>query len=128
MSCSGSLGKYPKEELSLEISFQTDPGKIDKLSAIVEEQLNKMAKEGPQAEHMDKIKKYMLKQYNDVQKENGYWMNCLNEYLYTGVDSTKDYVKQIENITAKDVQTFLAKLLKQKNLIKIIMSTPEENK
>ena len=128
VSCSGSLGKYPKEELSLEISFQTDPGKIDKLSAIVEEQLNKMAKEGPQAEHMDKIKKYMLKQYNDVQKENGYWMNCLNEYLYTGVDSTKDYVKQIESITAKDVKTFLAKLLKQKNLIKIIMSTPEENK
>ena len=65
MNCNGSLSKYPKEELVLQIVFQTDPAKTEKLSAVVVEQLNKMAKEGPSAEHMQKIKEYMLKKYKD---------------------------------------------------------------
>ena len=128
VSCNGSLGKYPKEELVLQIVFQTDPAKKDKLSAVVVEQLHKMAKEGPSAEHMQKIKEYMLKKYKDAQKENGYWLNNMDEYLYTGVDNTKDYEKLVSSITAKEVQDFLAKLLKQNNEIQVIMTVPEENK
>ena len=128
VSCNGSLGKYPKEELVLQIVFQTDPAKKDKLSAIVVEQLNKMAKEGPSAEHMQKIKEYMLKKYKDAQKENGYWLNNLDEYFYTGIDNTKDYEKIVNSITAKEVQDFLAKLLKQNNEIQVVMTMPEEAK
>ena len=128
VNCSGSLSRYPKEQLVLQIVFQTDPAKKDKLSGIVIEQLNKMAKEGPSAEHMQKIKEYMLKKYKDAQKENGYWLNNMDEYLYTGVDNTKDYEKLVNSITAKEVQDFLAKLLKQNNEIQVIMTVPEENK
>ena len=123
-----SLGKYPKEELALQIVFQTDPAKKDHLSAIVVEQLHKMAKEGPSAEHMQKIREYMLKKYKDAQKENGYWLNNMDEYFYTGIDNTKDYEKLVNSITAKEVQDFLAKLLKQNNEIQVIMTVPEENK
>lgn len=126
VSTSGSLGKYPKEELVLQIVFQTDPAKANKLSDIVVEQLNKVAKEGPSEEHMQKIKEYMLKKYADAQKENGYWMNNLDEYFYTGVDNTKEYEKLVNSITAKDVKDFLAKLLKQDNQIQVIMTMPEE--
>ena len=128
VSCNGSLGKYPKEELVLQIVFQTDPAKKDKLSAVVVEQLHKMAKEGPSAEHMQKIKEYMLKKYKDAQKENGYWLGNLDEYFYTGIDYTKDYETLVNSITAKEVQDFLAKLLKQNNEIQVIMTVPEENK
>ena len=126
VSCSGSLTKYPKEQLVLQIVFQTDPAKKDKLSGIVIEQLEKMAKEGPSAEHMQKIKEYMLKKYKDAQKENGYWLGNLDEYFYTGIDYTKDYETLINSITAKDVQEFLAKLMKQNNEIQVIMTVPEE--
>ena len=126
VSCSGSLTKYPKEQLVLQIVFQTDPAKKDKLSGIVIEQLEKMAKEGPSAEHMQKIKEYMLKKYKDAQKENGYWLGNLDEYFYTGIDYTKDYETLVNSITAKDVQEFLAKLMKQNNKIQVIMTVPEE--
>ena len=88
----------------------------------------RQAKEGPSAEHMQKIKEYMLKKYKDAQKENGYWLNNMDEYFYTGVDNTKDYEKLVNSITAKEVQDFLAKLLKQNNEIQVIMTVPEENK
>ena len=90
--------------------------------------LEKMAKEGPSAEHMQKIKEYMLKKYKDAQKENGYWLNNMDEYFYTGIDNTKDYEKLVNSITAKEVQDFLAKLLKQNNEIQVVMTMPEENK
>ena len=83
---------------------------------------------GPSAEHMQKIKEYMLKKYKDAQKENGYWLNNLDEYFYTGIDNTKDYEKLVNSITAKEVQDFLAKLLKQNNEIQVVMTMPEENK
>lgn len=51
-----------------------------------------------------------------------------DEYFYTGVDNTKDYEKLVNSITAKEVQDFLAKLLKQNNEIQVIMTVPEENK
>ena len=128
VSCYGALNKYPKEQLMLQIVFQTDPAKKEKLSGIVTEQLEKMAKEGPSAEHMQKIKEYMLKKYKDSQKENGYWLGNLDEFFYTGVDNTKDYEALVNSITAKDVKDFLDQLLKQKNEVQVIMTVPEETK
>ena len=129
VNCDGSLSQYPKEELTLQIVFQTDPDPVKKakLAGIVTEQLQKMAKEGPSEEHMQKIKEYMLKNYKDAQKENSYWLSNLNAYFYTGIDSTKGYEELINNMTAKDVKEFLDKLLKQKNEIQVTMTVPEED-
>lgn len=128
VSCYGTLKKYPKEELLLQIVFQTDPAKKDKLSGIVIDQLEKMAAEGPTAEHLQKIKEYMLKKYKDNQKENHYWLSNLDEYFYTGMDRTANYEALVNSITAKDIQKFTADLLKQKNEIKVVMTVPEEQK
>ena len=129
VSCSGSLSQYPKEEMTLQISFQTDPDPVkkEKLMNIVTEQLQKMAKEGPTDEQMQKIKEYMLKKYKDAQKENSYWLNNLNTYFYSGIDTTDGYEDLINNMTAKDVKELLAKLLKQKNEIRVVMTAPDED-
>ena len=49
-------------------------------------------------------------------------------FNFRSVDNTKDYEKLVNSITAKEVQDFLAKLLKQNNEIQVIMTVPEENK
>lgn len=127
VNCKGSLQHYPKDQLSLQIFFQTDPGKIEHLSKIVIEQLEKMAAEGPSAEHLQKIKEYMLKQYKDAQKENSYWLGNLDEYFFSGLDFTKDYESIVNGITTNDVRELLNNLLKQKNRIQVVMTVPEEN-
>lgn len=128
VSCNAMLSQYPREDLSLQIVFQTDPNPVKKarLEGIVVEQLHKMAKEGPSAGHMQKIKEYMQKKHKDAQKENGYWLNNLHSYFYSGIDSTRGYEELIDTMTAKDIQTFLNKLLKQKNRIQVVMTVPEE--
>ena len=58
--------------------------------------------------------------------ENGYWLNSIDEYLYTGIDPVKDYEQIINSITPKDVQQFANELLKQKNQITVSMISPEK--
>ena len=126
VNCFGDLQKYPKEQLLLQIVFQTDPAKKDKLAGIVVDELKKLAAEGPSDVHLQKVKEYMLKKYADNQKENGYWMNNLNDYFYYGMDMTEGYTDIVNNITAKDIQKFVSDLLKQGNEIEVTMTVPNK--
>ena len=114
-----------RQDAMLQIVYQTDPAKYEHLNGIINAQLEKMAKEGPSAEQMQKIKEYMLKKYADNQKENSYWMNNIKEVLYTGKDMTKDYEALINGLTAQDVAQFAADLLKQGNKLTVVMTVPE---
>lgn len=126
VNCYGDLQKYPKEQLMLQIVFQTDPAKKDKLAGIVVDELKKLAAEGPSDVHLQKVKEYMLKKYADNQKENGYWMNNLNDYFYYGMDMTEGYTDIVNSITAKDIQKFVSDLLKQGNEIEVTMTVPNK--
>lgn len=126
VNCFGDLQKYPKEQLLLQIVFQTDPAKKDKLAGIVVDELKKLAAEGPSDVHLQKVKEYMLKKYTDNQKENGYWMNNLNDYFYYGMDMTEGYTDIVNSITAKDIQKFVSDLLKQGNEIEVTMTVPNK--
>ena len=68
----------------------------------------------------------MLKKYNDNQKENSYWLNNLDNYFFTGVDNTKDYVETVNAISKADVQKFAADMLKQGNKITVVMTVPDK--
>ena len=126
VNCYGDLQKYPKEQLLLQIVFQTDPAKKDKLAGIVVDELKKLAAEGPSDVHLQKVKEYMLKKYADNQKGNGYWMNNLNDYFYYGMDMTEGYTDIVNSITAKDIQKFVSDLLKQGNEIEVTMTVPSK--
>ena len=126
VNCFGDLQKYPKEQLLLQIVFQTDPAKKDKLAGIVVDELKKLAAEGPLDVHLQKVKEYMLKKYADNQKENGYWMNNLNDYFYYGMDMTEGYTDIVNSITAKDIQKFVSDLLQQGNEIEVTMTVPNK--
>lgn len=126
VNCMGSLQKYPKEQLLMQIVFQTDPEKKDKLAGIVVDELKKLAAEGPSDVHLQKVKEYMLKKYADNQKENAYWLNNLNDYFYYNMDMTQGYTDIVNSITAKDIQKFAADLLKQGNEIEVTMTVPKK--
>lgn len=124
VSCGGSFEKYPKGEILVQVVYQTDPAKKDHLNKVVDAQLEKIVAEGPTEAQIQKVKEYMLKKYNDNQKENGYWMGNLNEYFYTGLDKNANYDTIVNSITAKDIQKFAAALVKQGNKTTVIMTIP----
>lgn len=119
-----SLGKYPKEEGVLQIFFDTDPAKRDRMVEIIREGLNKLATEGPEAVTLNKVKEFMLKKQGENVKENGYWVGALNEYLWNHTDIHTGYEDLVKGITGDDLKNFLQALLQQNNLIEVCMTSP----
>ena len=118
VNCFGDLQKYPKKNnYCCRLSSRPILLKKDKLAGIVVDELKKLAAEGPSDDTLAESKEYMLKKYADNQKENGYWMNNLNDYFYYGMDMTEGYTDIVNSITAKDIQKFVSDLLKQGNEI-----------
>ena len=123
VSSYGSLNKYPHEEAMMQIVYQTDPTKKEKLNTLLDELVKKMAAEGPTPEQMQKVRDYMVKQYNDNQKENSYWISSLDEYYYTGIDFNADYLNTVNSVTADDVKAFATDLIKQGNKVTVVLTT-----
>lgn len=121
----GQLIKYPTEKPFCRSSSTQLPinRKTDK---IIYDEAEAFAKNGPDEASLNKVKEYMLKKHSEDLKENGYWLNSIDEYLYTGIDPVKDYEQIINSITPKDVQQFANELLKQKNQITVSMISPEK--
>lgn len=122
VSVYGGLEKYPQEESYLQIVFETDPDKREKMIDIVLKEAEKMAKEGPSEVNLNKVKEFMLKKHKENLKENNYWLNVLNEYYYTGENTNDNYEKIVNEMTPAKIQKFMERLLNQKNQTEVIMT------
>ena len=76
------------------------------------------------ADQLQKVKDFMLKQADIDAKKNSYWINTINVFKEYGLDFHTDYKKTVEALTVDSVRDFLNQFLKSGNQIEIIM-TPE---
>ena len=125
VSTAGQMNMYPKSEAIFQIYFDTDPAKREKMEQIVMSELQKVAQEGPRPEHLAKVKEFLLKKHLENMKENGYWLNQLNEYYFCNIDFNTNYEKLVNEITAEDVKNFTKALLDQGNIIEVTMTAKE---
>lgn len=125
VECIGSLTKYPEQQEILQIMYQTDPAKREQLNALIDKIVGEMAAHGPSQSHLQKVREYMVKQYADNQKENGYWLGNLTEYFETGEDFTDGFLDMVNGITAEDVRQFANELIKQGNKMTLIFTAAE---
>ena len=122
----GNLSKYPKEIAGIQIVFDTAPSKREKLMKIIFAEIERISKEGPSEANLNKVKEFMLKKHAEDLKENSYWMESIDEYLFTGMNPIKDYEQTVNSITAKDIQKFADDLFKQKNEVEVSMISPDK--
>ena len=126
VGCSGSLNKYPDEEGTFQIYFDTDPSRRAQMVELIDKGINDFIANGPKAEDLDKVKKYMTKTFQQNQKENGYWMGLLYGVLWENVDMREGYENTVNGITIEDLKKFAKDFFGQKNMIEVSMSSPAE--
>ena len=117
----GKLTRTPAENCLLQIVFDTDPTKRERMVEIVLAVVEKLAKEGPSQKNLDKVKEYMLKKHAENIKENGYWLGMIDELQFGKDDMHTKYEKFVNEATTKSLQKFAKKLIKQKNRTEVIM-------
>ena len=100
------------------------PEKGDVATKIMLDEVNNMAK-SVDAEKLNKVKEYMLKNVDDQAKTNNYWIRVIGRLRDYGVDVHTDYKKVVEAQTPEAISAFMQEFLKPGNRAEIIM-LPEE--
>ncbi len=115
------LDKEDEHGALLRIAYNADPNRYEELNPIIYRQLEVMAERGPIASSMDKVRKYLIKQYAQFAITNDYWDYVIWHQLDDNEDFDKDYCKLCEDMTAADVQQMARELLKQNRRIEVTM-------
>ncbi len=121
----GSISKLPEGEYSLMVNFKMAPERREELAAIIIREFEKITKDGPVTEHVEKVRSYMLKSFEESQKKNAAWMNWLYNFYFEGEDSHNGYEQLVKGITAEDIRQLAKYILDQGNFIEVSM-TPAE--
>ncbi len=115
------LSKDEKPNTTLSISYNADPQRYEELNPIIYQQLENIAKYGPVASSMDKVKQYLIKQYGQAAITNDYWSYIIWHELDDDADFDKDYCKMVEEMTAAKIQRMAQRLLDAKRCIEVTM-------
>ena len=115
------LSKDEKPNTTLSISYNADPQRYEELNPIIYQQLENIAKYGPVASSMDKVKQYLIKQYGQAAITNDYWSYIIWHELDDDADFDKDYCKMVEEMTAAQIQRMAQRLLDAKRCIEVTM-------
>ncbi|MBQ9654687.1 MAG: insulinase family protein [Prevotella sp.] len=105
----------------LRIAYNADPQRYGELNPVVYDQLRLIAEQGPAASSMEKVKKYLVKQYDQLAITNDYWSYIIWHQLEDGVDFDVNYCKMVEAMTAENVQQMARRILDAKRLIEVTM-------
>jgi zinc protease len=122
VSVNSSSNKYPREEKMLQMNFDTDPAKADHLKAIIYQEIDKLVKNGPTAEDLDKVRKNLLKDREQAKPNNNYWMSTLTGYYLNGVntDLTQNFEDILQKLTVKDIRKFAKKYFSKPDVVDVV--------
>ena len=99
---------------------QGNPEKNDRAVELLLEGINNCATNFD-ADILQKVKAYMLKQADEDAKKNGHWVNIITMWKDYGLDFQTDYKKTVEALTVESMQQFTKQILAAGNSIEVIM-------
>ena len=121
---SASLSDYPEEIAVVQIQLPTAPEKVDKMTQVVYDGVDKICNEGPSEDYIQKIKEYMIRSHSENLKKNGYWMSQLVQRTRYGRDYVNGYEEMVQSITAADLKELAQKIFKSGNRLVVGMKSP----
>ena len=105
----------------LKVSYNADPQRYEELNPVVNEQLRIIAEQGPQQASMDKVREYLLKQYDQMAITNDYWNYVVWHELDDKTDFDVNYKEMVRQMTAADVQQMARQFLSHGQRIEVTM-------
>lgn len=86
---SGTLSRAPRQERILTIRFGCAPENVDKLVAAALEVGHTIAKEGPTADELAKVREEFVRTREDDLRQNGFWLGWLAQNARFGDDPAR---------------------------------------
>ena len=114
--------REPYSNYSMTMSFDCDPDKAQHLKSLIYAELDKIMKEAPTPEEMNKVIANMKKNHEQSKNHNSYWMNCITSYYISGVNPNdpKNFDHIVDKLQPKDIQKFAQSLFKGADVVDLI--------
>ena len=125
VSSSVQVASFPEGLTSLQIYYDTDPAKQEKMNRIVLEELNRIAAEGPREADFVKTQDNLLKRHAERKQENGYWLGVLDRYYTRQQDMATSFESVVKGMTADKIRHFVQKLLAEGNRVEVVMTAQQ---
>jgi zinc protease len=120
---SASLNKFPYPNYVVQVSLPCGPENVDKLIEAMMSEIQKIKKDGPSAEDLNKVKENWKKDYDEKIRDNNFWLQQLNQAFELGNDPNNiiRYKENVEALTAADLKAAANKYLTMKNFIQVVL-------
>jgi zinc protease len=128
VSINGNASKIPESRYSITSSWGCDPENIEKLSQTLLDEMDKIVKNGPTEEDLNKVKETMIRERETQVRENSFWLSYLqNHYLYGNkILSLDEYRDFVNSFTVKDIKAVAKKYLDTQNYVRVALTPKEE--
>ncbi|GHT62159.1 peptidase M16 [Bacteroidia bacterium] len=126
VNVAAGISNYPKGQTSVQISFETQPGKETHLNEIVQTEFQNLAKNGPRKEDFDKVKAFILKQHQEQTQSNSYWNSLLTGYYTDKSNTHNSFIKTVNAIRPSGIQKKAQTVIGAKNWVEVIMTGEKE--
>ncbi len=121
VSTNVSCSRFPDGQTKIEIKYDTDTAKLERVKLIVHSCVEHLAKNEMPQEVLDMLVNYMLKEAEAARKSDEYWASVLSTYYLYGEDYYSDYDTVLKSISSSDIKILANEIISQKNLIEVVM-------
>lgn len=126
---SPSYDRIPEPEYSFTINFGTDPERVEELTEVIFQEIDKLIKEGITAEELRDARQAMFREFETGIKQNR-WLLAQLYYRYLEGDdlgSLFNYEKSLENLAAEKIQEAAKTYFNLGNYVQVTLF-PEKKK
>ncbi len=112
-----SLNRYPKDDLTLSINFDTNEQQAQSLLDKAIACINEIAKDGPNSTMVAKAKEFMMKSYNTYKDTNSFIMSSIMENVQYGTTHSLNYQGTLEQVTSNDIRKVAQEIVNSSNIV-----------
>ncbi len=123
-----STTKLPQQRYSFLIHFGCAPQNVEKLIASTLDEINKLKKDGPLQENVDKWRAEDKTSFEPQLKTNGFWLGYIDGQLQNSenIDQVNNYDEMLDEVTPAGLKDMAVKYLNGDNFIRLVL-LPESN-
>ncbi len=119
VSVFGDIDREPKPTFTTGISFTCNPDNATDLTQAALDEINRMQRDGPSAEILEKVRETHLRNYERSLKEDGFWLSNLSYYREHGLpfDGILKLPDRTKTLTPQKVRDAARKYFSSDNML-----------
>ncbi len=119
-----SLSELPESLYFVDVSYTTDPGRVDELVEATLEQVRLLQADGPKEIDVEKVHAKQISNREEALEQNRFWLSLLEDYAFYGDEELLDiasFEEQVLAVTAEDIQQAAIEYLRENQLVKVVL-------